>query len=89
MYNYFQIIGKAKTLDVEHKELTVEMTPEFLNQYGERPHYKLVVFLPDNMFDIVKDKNIENKMISIKGRLVAQGIWCSMWAERIIFMENE
>ena len=74
MYNYFQIIGKAKTLDVE---------------YGERPHYKLVVFLQDFIFDVVKDKNIENKVVSIKGRLVAQGIWCSMWAERIIFMENE
>lgn len=89
MYNYFQIIGKLKTFDIEHQELIMEMIPDFPNQYGERKPYKLVVFLPDSVFGIVKDKIVEDKMIAIKGRMVEQGIFCSLWAERVMFMESD
>ena len=38
---------------------------------------------------MVKDKIVEDKMIAIKGRMVEQGIFCSLWAERVMFMEGD
>ena len=86
MYNYFMIIGKLKKYNEETKEATLELLPDFPNQYGKRDPYELVVCIPEMLNSLFKDNDFVNKKIIVKGRLNPHAIWCSLTAERIIFL---
>ena len=86
MYNYFMIIGKFKKYNEETREATLELLPDFPNQYGERIPYELVVCIPEMLNSLFIDNDFTNKRLGVKGRMVPHATWCALYAERIMFL---
>ncbi len=86
MYNYFLIIGKCVSYDSKTNCLTVSCQRDFKDENGK---YKVDEFKFDvhptlkPMLDEIYD--IENRFLSIKGRIIPIDDKCKLVADRIMF----